>query len=247
MENKYEENLWEQVECLAFSVIMGEYAKEEGDRLLQEYEELEKNGELMEMPPELDQKCRELISKTLRKQQFVSWMKRTTKSLARVAILVLVLVGVASVTVLSVDSFRIPVLNFLMDESGKYSTVVFDSALPSEKSSVERIINNFESNLPEGYSVQRNQYTGTAGLIYCTNNNKDVIILELTAESKSIIIDTEDTNYTEVPFNEFVAVFSSKDGLSLRWLDDANKLMYSLYASALDPDTFWELAYMITE
>ena len=247
MENKYEENLWEQVECLAFSVIMGEYAKEEGDRLLQEYEELEKNGELMEMPPELDQKCRELISKTLRKQQFVSWMKRTTKSLARVAILVLVLVGVASVTVLSVDSFRIPVLNFLMDESGKYSTVVFDSALPSEKSSVERIINNFESNLPEGYSVQRNQYTGTAGLIYCTNNNKDVIILELTAESKSIIIDTEDTNYTEVPFNELVAVFSSKDGLSLRWLDDANKLMYSLYASALDPDTFWELAYMITE
>lgn len=247
MENKYEDNLREDVESLAFSMIMEEYSKEEGIRLLQEYEELEKNGELMEMPPELDQKCRELISKTLRKQQFVSWMKRTTKSLARVAILALVLVGVASVTVLSVDSFRIPVLNFLMDESGKYSTVVFDSAHPSEKSSVERIINNFESNLPEGYSVQRSQYTTTDVFIYCTNKNNDVLFLEVTPMSSEINVDTEDTNYIEVPFMDYTAVFSSKGGFRLRWLDEDAENVYALHSSAPDSDSFWELAYMIVE
>ena len=247
MENKYEDNLREDVESLAFSMIMEEYSKEEGIWLLQEYEELEKNGELMAMPPELDRKCRELISKTLRKQLFMSWMKRTTKSLARVAILALVLVGVASVTVLSVDSFRIPVLNFLMDESGKYGTVVFDSIHSTSVSSIDRILNNFESNLPEGYSVQRNQRTATDGLIYCTNGNNDVIFLEVASTGSGINIDTEDTHYTEVSFMEYTAIFSSKEGFRLRWLDEYSNLVYSLYSSALDYDSFWELAHIIVE
>lgn len=247
MENKHDDSLWEQIECFAFSVIMGEYSKEEGDRLLQEYEELEKNGELVEMPPELDRKCRKLIAKTLRKQQIEYWTKWAAKSLARVATLALVLVGVTSLTVLSVDSFRIPVLNFLMDESGKYSTLAFDSTFDNDASTDNRIMSQFELYLPEGYSVVHRTFDSSSGTIYATNINTDVVYLEFETTTRGINIDTEKTTYTEIDFGDGIAVFSSNDGYRLRWLDSNDDIVYTLYASAIDINSFWKFAYAIIE
>lgn len=41
--------------------ILDDYANGEGKKILDEYEELERNGQLPEMPPELDAKCRRFI------------------------------------------------------------------------------------------------------------------------------------------------------------------------------------------
>lgn len=247
MDNNRRQQLLEQYEDIAFSLLMDDYENDEGQRLLEEFEEVQKNGEIEEIPPELDRKCRELINRSFAKQQRTLWLQRSGNFLSRVAVVALVILGIATVTVLSVDAFRIPVLNFLMDQSGKYSTLIFDSNDRKEQSAPNRIISNFESNLPEGYSVLRNTYASTSGLIYCTNQDRQVIFLDVTITERGINIDTEDTTYHELDFGEYKAVFSDENGYNLRWLDQSDNTIYSLYSNGLDQNTFWEFAYIMIE
>ena len=68
MSDQRKQQLVEQYEDLALSMLMEDYAQAEGERLLREFEEAERNGELPEMPEELDRKCRNLIETSFAKQ-----------------------------------------------------------------------------------------------------------------------------------------------------------------------------------
>lgn len=68
MSDQRKQQLVEQYEDLALSMLMEDYAQAEGERLLREFEEAERNGGLPEMPEELDRKCRNLIETSFAKQ-----------------------------------------------------------------------------------------------------------------------------------------------------------------------------------
>lgn len=93
-------------------------------KVLKDYEAAKENGCLPQMPDALDQKCRKLIEEAFVQPPCRSGSKRIGASLARAAVVVLIMFGLSTVMVLSVDAFRVPVLNFLLDSSGKYNTIV---------------------------------------------------------------------------------------------------------------------------
>lgn len=247
MDDNRRKQLLEQYEDVALSLLMDDYANDAGKCLLQEFEDAQKNGDLGAIPPELDKKCRQLINETLAKQGRMFQLKRISNSLVRVAVVALVVLGFFTMTVLSVDAFRIPVLNFLMDQSGRYSTLVFDTNTSTDTNIATRIVSQFEANIPAGYEVVQNTFNGISGTVYCLSENANSIYIEVTKTEHGINVDTEDVAFIELDFFNYTAVFQDKEGFYLMWLDDSNHTVYTLFANGIDIDTFWKLAYTIAE
>ena len=241
MGSNQRQQLMEQYEDAALALLMDEYAEEEGARLLQEFEELGQNGASPEIPAELDAKCRQLINSAFKKQNSKPLAKRVGKFAAKAAAVFLVVLGLSTVTVLSVDAFRVPVLHFIADQSGEFSKVVFSEDVDVKTDRVSATIARFESCLPEGYKVQQKNVGKTMCRIRCVNSNDSSISLNISKQETGLAVDTEDADFVKVSFGDYLGAFKEKNGYHLIWIDD--EMVYNLYASALSLEEFWELAY----
>lgn len=247
MRDEHRQQLVEQYEEAAISLLMDEYAEADGARLLQEYETAVQNKDLPEIPAELDEKCRKLIEKSFAKQERKMRLKRIRKFAAKAAMVVLTLFGLSTITVLSVDALRIPVLNFLMDQSGRYSTVVFGNNIDKEDVATNSTAIQFENNLPEGYQIVKNSFSGASGTITCEDSSNHIIYLQIAKTDGGLNVDTEGEEYQQQDFGEYAAAFKEKDGYYLMWLDRKSQTVYTLFANGLPIDAFWELAYATAE
>lgn len=247
MSDQRKQQLVEQYEDLALSMLMEDYAQAEGERLLREFEEAERNGGLPEMPEELDRKCRNLIETSFAKQARGQRLKKIVRMASKAAVYAAVFLGLSTITILSVDALRMPVLNFLMDQSGRYSTVVYQNDPVTQIPEGDPVLARFESNLPEGYLVIESNISKINGYIYCENTEADSIYLFFTEAFGELNIDAEIAEYTDLSFSGYEAVSWEKDGYSLMWLDDDAEMVYTVFANGLDQNTFWEFAYMLVE
>ena len=237
-----QQQLVDQYEDLIISFLLDEYAEADGARLLQEYEKLDKDKELPIIPEALDEKCKKLINQSFAQQKRKLHMKRIGTFISKVAIVVLILLGLSTVTVLSVDAFRVPVLNFLMDQSGRYSTVVFENNANPDGIGEDSVVTRFEVNLPEGYRIIKHDITGMSDMITCSNEHGHMLYLEITKTDSGLTVDTEDQGFQKTDFHGYEAVFQDKNGYCLMWLDDNSQTVYTLYSSDLQIDLFWEFA-----
>lgn len=248
MMDQRRQQLIEQYEDAALSLLMDEYANEEGERLLKEFEEAKKNGDLLEMPAELDAKCRKLIDQTFAKMERKERLKRIGKSVAKVAVLTLILLGTLSTMVMSVEAFRVPVLNFLLSPNGKYQSVLFDGEIDKDSSYSSGVVFNLESNIPLGYEiVQRDFLPDNSAMICYMNAQGDILSLGIMPASGEINIDAEDTQYIELEIEGHNTLFLDKDGYYLLWWDVEQEIMYTLFANAIDEAMFMKIAYSIIE
>lgn len=247
MRNEHKQQLVEQYEDVAVSLFMDKYAEADGVRLLQEYEDLNRSGELPEIPAELDEKCRKLIKRSFAKQERQLRNKRIRISVAKVAVIALVLLGLSTATVLTVDAFRVPVLNFLQDSSGRYSTVVLEPNSSAIKTDMDHPVERFEQVIPKGYQVISHEFSGPQGTVICKDLNGHIIYLHIAGNECELNVDAENVEYTELDFGEYSAVFWDKEGYTLMWLDSQNQTVYTFYANGVTIDTFWELAYAMIE
>ena len=76
MSTEKKEDLIEQYEDAAFALMMSNYAEQEGNRLLQEFEEAKARGEVPAVPEELDKKCRKLIHKAYQTERVKARIKK---------------------------------------------------------------------------------------------------------------------------------------------------------------------------
>lgn len=247
MSDQRKQQLVEQYEDLALSMLMEDYAQAEGERLLREFEEAERNGGLPEMPEELDRKCRNLIETSFAKQARGQRLKKIVRMASKAAVYAAVFLGLSTITILSVDALRMPVLNFLMDQSGRYSTVVYQNDPVTEIPEGDPVLARFESNLPKEYQIVDKSTRNSHGAVYCENTVQDLLCLLSTKSNGGLNIDAEITEYTDLNFSGYEAVFWEKDGYSLMWLDENTEIVYTLFANGLEENIFWEFAYMLVE
>lgn len=243
MMDQRRQQLIEQYEDAALSLLMDEYANEEGERLLKEFEEAKKNGDLPDMPAELDAKCRKLIDQTFAKMERKECLKRIGRSVTKAAVLVFVLLGTLSTMVMSVEAFRVPILNFFFDESERFSSVKTNNSDVAE--SINRgIVYRFESNMPSGFvEIQKEIKDQYSSLCYANDDN--VISLSVVRSSGELIVDTENVETTTVEINGHSVVYIIKDGYQLMWVDEQEESICTLFVRGLDESTFWEFAYSI--
>ena len=248
MKDEHRQQLLDQYEEAALMLLMDEYAEADGARLWKEFEEAEKNGEIPEIPAELDARCRQLIQTSYTKQRRTTHIRKNARILGKVAVSVLVFLGLATTTVLSVDALRVPVLNFFLQQSEKFSSISFHEPNAYEEIQVDVLNRLDEIPLPDGYSLIQKQVCEDGTIIFnYANNHGHVITFDITPSVGHMNVDTEAAEKTDIEINEHKAIFIKKEGYRVIWFDTEHDLTYTLYASNLDSDVFWKLVYRIAE
>lgn len=246
MNDKHREKLLEEYEEITMELLMDEYAEAEGEMLWNEFQAAEEDGEVPDIPDDLDQKCRNVIrsasTKINRRVRFTQGLR----ALGKVAVFTLVLFGVCSTLVLSVDALRIPVLNFFLRDSDRYTVVALDEQNQSIQEELENIRNGIGFLIPKDFDLVTEDISehGSLQLIY-QNENDGIITLSVTPASGQVIIDTESTNMEKVKINEIDAFYTEKDGFHIVWMNPEKCLSYDLYANALESGQFWEIVYAL--
>ena len=199
MKEERRKQLLDEFEEASLSLLMDEYAEIDGERLWLEFEEADKAGDIPDFPEDLDQKCKQIIQHSHAKHVWNMRLKHILRVSSKAAIITLVIIGIATSLVLSVDAFRIPVLNFILKHSERYSSIMQREENEEIMSQIEAIRKNFEYYLPEGYSLEgeKSAEYGSADLIY-RNDSGNSITLKITRVPSTFIADTEDADAEKI-------------------------------------------------
>ena len=247
MNDQHRQQLVEQYEDIALSLLMDDYAAEEGAKLLKEFEVAEKNGELPEFPDDLDENCRKLIDKSFAKHERNRLLTRIGKAALKVAVFAFVFMSLAVMTVMSVDALRVPVLNFVIQHTDVYTTLSTDEDRVETLGHLDEVKQRLAALVPPEYSlVVDNCESNHVRLYYQDADGHLIVFLVEPAEGTSHI-DTEDATVMEIDLNGYDALFIEKDGFRVIWGDPEIQMIYDLAANGLDSQSFWELAYALAE
>jgi len=238
----------EQYEEAALGLLMEEYADAEGARLLQEYEEASQQGTMEPMPEELTNKCLKIIDQVYAKRHNRKLFSGITKTVGKVAVYALIVFGIISATVLSVDAWRIPVLNFILDESGNHASINFENSDNSTADKFEEIKREVSLCIPFGYELinQPSVEGAILNMRFCNAEGNRILITVRLSDSE-LVVDTEKAEYTELEINGHRALLIQKESLYIIWHDETERMAYEIYADGLSADEFWELVYSMAE
>lgn len=248
MMDEKRQKLEEQYFDAALSLLLDDYAGAEGAELLRAFERADAAGAIPEMPEELDKKCRRIAGRKHPVRNMRVPLMRAVRRLGNAAACLLIAVGVCTVTVLSVDAFRSPVLNFFLHPESRYSTVDFEDRQNPTVLEESSIFVEFMENLPKGYEVtqKKNAPDGHGG-ITCTDENGAKITLKSEPAMGARILDTEEVGQKEIEIGGQRALLMEKNGYRLVWIDEDADVLYTLFADGLALDVFLEFAGFLAE
>lgn len=250
MSTEKKEDLIEQYEDAAFALMMSNYAEQEGNRLLQEFEEAKARGDVPAIPEELDKKCRQLIHKAYQKARTKERIKQSLRVIGKSAAALFVTIGLCTTLIVSVEALRTPVVNFIIEQHDKFTTINFgkdptSQAPPptTDDSSTTFGETPLDGLLPDGYCIShfRILEDGTFAALYY-NYDGDDIFLSTTLGNGTINIDTEQAMTTPIVVgNHLGYLFAEGNKLSVIWYDDEIDTSYQLSSSNLRYADFWRI------
>lgn len=240
-ENKKLE-LLDQYDEVTFALLMDKYAEEEGARLRKEFEEAQAAGEVTDTSDALDEKCLQMIHRDYAKKRGKDNVRKIIRMTSKVAVAVMVFLGLMTTTVMSVDALRIPVLNFLVDHFDGYSSLSFEDASQPEK---HTLAGQFESLLPDGYVEVSESITENITMVVFQNSAGDMAQIYVTPASGVVNIDTEDAIYSEINLAGYKAILLEEDGFQVTWTIPEAGLLITVQADALSKDTVLGICYQL--
>lgn len=235
-ENKKLE-LLDQYDDVTFALLMDEYAEEEGARLRKEFEEAQAAGEVSDTSDALDEKCLQMIHRDFAKKRGKDNVRKIIRMTSKVAVAVMVFLGVAATTIMSVDALRIPVFNFIIEQFEDYSA--FNN---SDNYDVPTVSDPLSLLLPDDYT-QIYQYISSDGFISSTYGTSDGCIVDFSTypNESSGIIDSENKESSQISILGIsVQLYVGEDFRAI-WQDLDGNTVYCVRASGLDNDTFLQL------
>lgn len=245
------EDLIEQYEDAALALMMSEYAEQEGNRLLQEFEEAKARGDVPAVPAELDEKCRNLIHKAYKKERTRKRLTHLLCFAGKTAAAWFVVIGLCTTLIVSVDALRIPVSNFILEQHEKYTSFTlspdpYDSAPPSKTAYplIPSIRTPLDGLLPDGYSVRRFQiHDGGLFVSQYKDSFGNIIALASSPSGGRLNVDTENGTVHPVTIAGFNGYFIDKGSkLTILWHDSERDLVYTLWATKLSRSELWTIA-----
>ncbi len=252
------EDLIEQYEDAAFALMMSNYAEQEGNRLLQKFEEAKARGEVPAVPVELDAKCRKLIHNAYEKERNQERIKKFLRMAGRTAAIWFVAIGICATLVLSVEALRTPVINFIIEQHEKFTTIHLGEEPSSDPSNQPTTGNSenvqgetpLDGLLPDGYDAVQYDVrdNGTFVALY-KNVNGDYIMLCSTNGTSKINLDTEAANTRVIQICGHDGYFIEEGSkLTIFWFDENQNYTYQLRTTNCDFTTIWFIAenYIMT-
>ena len=245
------EDLIEQYEDAAFALMMSDYAEQEGNRLLQEFEEAKARGEVPHVPEELDKKCRNLIHKAYQKERTKARIKKAVCFVGKTAAAWFVVIGLCTTLIVSVEALRTPVVNFIIEQHEKFTTINFgkDPVSPSTQPTTdpqtilpsETPLDGF---LPSGYALTHYSLrsNGTFIAVYENVDGASITISSNIGDG-AINLDTENAKSSTVEIGKHVGYFVEKGTeLIIVWYEDSCNMSYKIRTTAMMFAEFWDIA-----
>ena len=239
MGDKHTENIREQYEEAAFALLMNEYAQQQGEALLREFEEAEES--LSEFPDALDESCRALMRKHFEKQRRTVCFNRIMSSTKRAASIAIAVLGVFSALIVSVEAFRNPVMNFILERHETYTAILNgdenQEGTENKRQDSSAIIYIVDA-MPDGYELTRYVESDSGGLVSLFKNNAgEKIYFEKQSVGGYQTVDTEGAEAQETTVGEFEGLIYPRDGWMLLWFDTDAGFYYHLRTTAFDKET----------
>ena len=196
------------------------------------------------MPETLDKKCRVLIKKRLRKQQFMLASKKLLSISRKVAMIVLMLFGVVGLLFVSVEAVRVPIINFFIEQKDGHLEIY---ATGDEQSSLnigdETARNPLAGLLPEGYMLVIHRENSTGGVfVKYENESGEYILFSENCGINILDVDNEDAITEHTTLLSCPAVFIEKNEYQLAWANQEAERLCRLEASALSREQIIALA-----
>lgn len=246
MKDERRQRLLDQYEDAALQLLMDEYAEAEGEALLKDFEEAERRGEVEDIPEELDQKCRQIIHRSFAAKKRKDRAVSIGKMLGKVAVVVLLLTGFSTTLVLSVEAFRIPILNYLIKHDIRFSTLLFlDDSKDSKEDPLESI--DVEDCIPGDYVLQSKKRDSDGTVIYFFKNAESDISILITPSVGMVNYDAESAMQTPTKVNEWEAFLVDGEGYRVIWLNAEYNLVFDVTTNGVSESEFWKIVYRLAE
>ncbi len=213
-----------------FRVIINKVAESEGKLLLEEAEKL--NNEHENLP---SSECMKRFTKLL--DSHLKKVKKTQKNhnafgiISKSAVAIMAIIAILSTMALSVQAFRIQVLNFLISIEPKYTSLQLNDADSQDKGElIVNWINEYAPTyMPDGYKVDSFSYTDAIRKIIFNNavDNSTIVYTEYNS-TNTIAVDTENASLIEnVKVNDQDGTISIKDSItSIAWTMDNHLFVF---------------------
>ena len=200
-------------------------------------------------PKKLDERCIGMIKKECARQRSRAFWKGAKRVLSSAAILLVALLSLSSILFMTVEAFRVPVINFFIEQGdGFWAITGQDNTQDAPEDSATR---DFDENdplvglIPEEYELinvrensekgQRAVYQAPSGAVICFavySNSSDITIDSANAvtSKKCVVAGCE-------------GVYVSKDNSSqLAWINKGESTSYLLSADAVDENNLLSIA-----
>lgn len=239
------EKLQERYDDAAFALMMDECAEADGEAFLAEFRAAAEAGDLPEIPADMDRLFRDTIKREYAGRERKVRFRQFKRAAARVAVAVFAVIGILSTLVMTVDAFRIPVLNFIIEITDKYTAFQGPGGQTGniiEESAMDHLV----ALLPEGY-YQSNS-SNESGVMFGSYKNGDGDVVHFVISNTDGIhnIDTEDAMCSEIELGDYKAYLIEKNGYRLIWVDEENT-MYDIRATGFNKDAFLDLCYKLAD
>lgn len=239
MNEKKKLELLDQYDDVTFALLMDEYAEEEGARLRREFEDAQAAGEVTDPPDALDEKCLQMIHRDFARKRGKENVRKIIRMTSKVAVAVMVFLGIAATTIMSVDALRIPVLSYLVEHFGEYSSIDFSGQ--AEMESLGATQNPLLDLLPEGYfEVFYEENDGLISSMY-ENDERNYILFSMTSATGEYWFDSEGATCTNVVLGNCEAILIEEERLQMIWVDEDSQIIYNFVSDGLDKTSFWNI------
>ena len=152
-----------------------------------------------------DKKMLALVKKEVHKDN----ARKNLRRAAKIAAAVIIFLVVCSVTILSVEAFRVPVFNLFI-RSDENSTHISVGDAPTSLLSF-----NEPSYLPSGYELEKTEDFGGMDTLIYINDQGNTIIITRYSTGSNFSIDTENAEVGNLDINQYEGLYSIKDGTVL--------------------------------
>lgn len=173
---------------------------------LKKKDELQKDGDLHKFSPEFEERFENMLRESQNKKK----TKNRKRLFMRIAACFLLVVGVGTVTIASVDAIRVPFMSFILSIGQESGEMVGDEENHIPVS--EQYINSYPTYIPEGfYMVAYTEYDNGYSASY-QSESMQYFQLDYYENSKTFSFDAEDSDVEETMIHDSKAAVSSRDG-----------------------------------
>ena len=219
-------NLKDVLQEKALDDILQYAAKEAGEQLNKEYDEMEE----IEFSKEHMEKMEKLFKKYRRREQLSEFRKRAGQI---VAIFVLAAVLTTGISVFSVQAWRTKFLNFVINITDSNTEIKLEE---NESNSTTYSSDKFDMNyIPEGFSLSNNITTDKTVYLEFKNLENEFSIRTNRNQKYITNFDSENANVKKVTLNDTYGYFTRENSKnSLLW--NTNAMSFVLYGDIAEKE-----------